>query len=163
MADNALIVGVILDGLIEAISAAWSPGLIIDDEKARTKWGGGTSQLPPLPAGGAVTLSWEDVEIREGVFNASVIETNHRYEFQIVYYFAMPGPTGVVDTILSRQKANYASLFIAQVQASSTFAGVVNNPIVDKVSAKEKQPYWEGASMVSLRFCCQAGVSFFSG
>lgn len=147
--SNALVVGTLADALIEAINTAWAgvvPGTLTIDEDSNPR----TIQNLPF-----VRLNWTPVNVSFGGLNATVGNTNQAYEWEIILQFLMPPATGTSAGKLSRIKADYASLLIAQLQTGPGFAGIANMPLARRVDPREETPTFEGCSMLRLIFTCQ--------
>lgn len=145
--SNSLVVGVLMDAIITAINAAWDNPTIGEDSIPRT--------IQDLPF---VSLSWLEVHIDMGGYSAAVTSPNQAYRFEIIYFFPMPPADGTHK--LSRVKAQYASDIIAQLQTGPTFAGIAIMPIVERISAKDRSPAFEGAAEVRVQFSCQVQASY---
>lgn len=149
--SNALQIPTVLDALIAAVTAAWGSSITIDEDSVpRT-----LQQLP------FVTLNWTEVDISLNGLNSAFNQTNHMYQVEIIYFFASPPALGTNQGKISRVKSTYASELIAQIQTSSTFAGL-NYPIIAHVSARDIEPPFEGASTLRLVFVGQGQASYYS-
>lgn len=136
--SNALQTPTLLDAIRVAVLAAWGT-MPVSYGRPRT----------PIGSVPYAVVCWDAVHVSFNGVAAAASSPSQTNSFTIIGRFPFPtDPTQVIDL----QRVTQANALIAQLQTSSTFAGIGMNPLVTRVDASDLADPNEKAYEITLTF-----------